>query len=116
MPSSDPVIQLEGVAVTESDALAIFAGDDEDAARRAYEWLSQRSRPVLNRLLVKNGFSDARYRELREDAVQHALVKTWAYHGRFDNRGVAAWYKYLQTAATNYLLDCLKKRSPETPC
>lgn len=95
----------------EREWLARFEQGDRDA----FERLCERARRALRSYLQKKsafalGLLSA---EDREDLIQTVLLKIW---GRpFSNRGVAAWYQYLQKTADFTYVDMVRARRKETP-
>lgn len=81
--------------------LALIAGDDERAAREAFERLCNLTRQATLRQLLGRGViaADA------EDLTQDVYARLWRYRRNLQARTVAAWYALTRKTASRVLAD-----------
>ncbi len=85
----------------EKQALALFAGGDEDQARNAFEFLA----PVARRCLESFLRPCLKDSNLREDFLQEALYRVYRGRHTFQDKGLEAWHGFLRRTAKNVCLD-----------
>lgn len=86
-----------------------FAGNDEEAASEAFVRLTPSIRTFLHRRLAKI----LPAADLREDAIQMALVKIWSSRASYVYQGVKAWWGYVAITGRRCALNLLGE--PEVP-
>lgn len=91
-------------------ALHLLADASEERAREAWEHLWAVSRPYLLRYLSTWLHNP----DDREDVIQDASLRIWAFRNRFHNQGEQAWFAFIRRTAYHCMIDMRRRMVQET--